>query len=119
MSLIDSLSKEDLDRELTEAELASIAKHLVEWPDKARDLGLSEGDIDDIKHDHHSSKEQKRATMRRWKTINGNRATLRKFVLTAEQSGWEEKVSCDILKQLGYLAGILFVCYLVRELLRF
>ncbi len=83
-SLLDS----ELDRELTERDLASISLHLVNWPDKARDLGLSEGEIDNIRNDHHSTQEQKRAMLRRWRDVYADRATFRELRRIAEQCRW-------------------------------
>ena len=101
MSCLASVPAEDLDRELTDLQLASISKHLVEWPEKARGLGLEEGEIDDIKKDYSSSREQKRAMMRRWKEINGDRATLNSLLTVAEQKGWVN-FSREVIKTLGY-----------------
>ena len=118
MSLLDSLSTED--RELTETELASISRHLVEWPDKARDLGLSEGDIDNIKNDCSTTKQQKRAMMRRWKQMYGDRASLRELARTAVRKGWEEKFTVDVAKEMGSYGadkeGMLNLFSFVRQL---
>ena len=102
MSLLDSIPAETLDRELAEVELASISNHLVNWPDKARDLGLSNGEIDTIKNDHHQdTKGQKRAMMRRWKEVYVDKATLRQLLRIAEKKGWVN-FTREAMKELGY-----------------
>ncbi len=88
-------------RELTGVELASISKHLVDWPDKARGLGLNEGDIDNIKNDYISTKQQKVAMMRRWKEIHGDKATLKELMEIAEKKGWVNFIR-EVKKELGY-----------------
>ncbi len=102
--LLECIPKEDLDRELTGEELASFAKHLVDWPEKARGLGLEESDIDEIREDKNKSRLRKRAVLRRWKEIYGDRATLRELIRIAEQKGWRNFVD-KVGRELGLEDG--------------
>ena len=81
---------EVLGRQFTDHQLADIAKHLLEWEEKAPAFGLSEGEIEDIKEDHkYSHKSQKLSMLRRWKELYGEDANLRNLVIIAEREGWK------------------------------
>ena len=99
-AVIDSIPSEDLDRVLTDMELASVARHLLNWQVKAMDLGLSATDIEDIRANHTNNNQvQKAMMMRKWKDIYGDRATLRNLLGIAERKRWYMRLS---LEELGY-----------------
>jgi hypothetical protein len=82
-------SDEVLDRRLSSRELTIISKHVLVWPDKARLLGLSESEIEDIREDNKNSNEQqKSAMMRRWGEKYGDMATLGSLLDIAKKNGW-------------------------------
>ena len=103
MTSLHSVPDEALDRELSDFEIASISQYFVDWPVKARDLGLDDGDIDNIQRNHQDSyRLQKAVMLRRWKELFGERATLRELVRTAEQRRWGRKFIHDVIEELGY-----------------
>ena len=88
---VSSLSEEALDKKLTERDVSAICKYLLGWQDKARVLGLTDAEIENIREDHKNSNHmQKVAMMRRWEEKNGERATPRRFLEIARQNGWKE-----------------------------
>ena len=99
----DSVPNEVLDQRLGLMDLTKISKHLLEWPDKARILGLTESEIEDIREDHrNSNEEQKSAMMRRWGEKYGDLATLGSLLEIAERNGWVEFVR-DVCEERGYV----------------
>ena len=103
MASLQSVPNQVLDGELSDSQLALVSTHLVDWPEKARGLGLSEGDIDDIREDNKNhNRAQKSAMMRRWKELYGDRATLRNLAEIAEKNVWEESFIYDVLRTLGH-----------------
>ena len=102
-SVLHTVPDQALDGELSTFQLALVSTHLVHWPEKARGLGLSESDIDNIREDNKNyNQSQKSAMMRRWKELYGNRATLRNLAEIAEKNGWEESFIHDVVKSLGH-----------------
>ena len=77
VNMANSLSYESLDKKLTERDVSAICKYLLKWQDKARVLGLTDTEIENIREDHRNSNlMQKVAMMRQWEEKNGERATL-------------------------------------------
>ena len=102
MTYQECIPDEILDRRLTFRELAIISKHILEWPDKARVLGLSESEIENIREDNKNSYEQqKSAMMRKWGEKYGEMATLGSLLDIAERRGWTKYIH-DVCKEWGY-----------------
>ena len=102
--LLRSVPEDDLGERLTEQRLAKISRSLSEWQFKGSILGLTEGEIEDIREDHKNSNEmQKVAMLRRWAKINGPQATLRNLIETSCQNGLE-KFARDVCVNLGYIS---------------
>ena len=102
--LLRSVPLGDLDEHLTEQRLAKISRSLSEWQLKGSILGLTEGEIEDIREDHKNSNEmQKVAMLRKWAKINGPQATLRNLIEASCQNGLEKFVR-DVCVSLGYIS---------------
>ena len=102
--LLRSVPVGDLDEQLTEQRLAKISKSLSNWQLKGSILGLTEGEIEDIKEDHKNSNEmQTVAMLRRWAKINGPQATLRNLIEVSCQNGLE-KFARNVCVSLGYIS---------------
>ena len=103
--LLQSVPVGDLDEQLTELRLARISRSLSEWQLKGTVLGLTEGEIEDIREDHKNSNEmQKVAMLRRWAKINGPQATLRNLIEASCQNGLE-KFARNVCVSLGYISN--------------
>ena len=90
-ALLESIPAEVLDGQFTDAQLADIAKHLLEWEEKAPAFGLTEGEVEDIKQDNkYSHRSQKLSMLRRWRELCGGEANLRNLVTMAERKGWND-----------------------------
>ena len=75
--LLKRIQPEVLDKRFTNEELGIIARQVVNWEEKARGLGLTDSEIDDIRNDYHrNSSMQKSAMMSKWKHKNGFKANL-------------------------------------------
>ena len=102
--LLQSVPMGDLDEQLTELRLARVSRSLSEWQLKGTALGLTEGEIEDIREDHKNSNEmQKVAMLRKWAKINGPQATLRNLIEVSCQNGLE-KFARDVCVSLGYIS---------------
>ena len=102
--LLKSIPADELDKPLTDRKLAIISKSLLKWQLKGTNLGLSEGEIEDIEEDHKNSNEmQKVAMLRRWAKINGPQATLRNLIEASCQNDLE-KFATSFCKRLGYVS---------------
>ena len=102
--LLQLIPASDLDEQLTEQRLANISRSLSEWQLKGIILGLTEGEIEDIREDYKNSNEmQKVAMLRRWAKINGPQATLRNLIEISCQNGLEKFVR-DVCVSLGYIS---------------
>lgn len=101
-SLQSLIPEEELNLVLTREDIASFSKHLVDWAEKARGLGLEEGEIDEIREDYSKSKLKKRAVLTRWREIQGDKATLKELLMTAEQKGWMNFID-KVAQELGYV----------------
>ena len=58
MAYQELIPDEILDGQLTFRDLTVISKHILEWSDKARVLGLSESEIENIREDNKNSRSQ-------------------------------------------------------------
>jgi len=102
--LLQSVPAGDLDERLTEQRLARISRSLSQWQLKGCILGLSEGEIEDIREDYkNSNKMQKVAMLRKWAKINGHQATLRNLIEVSCQNGLD-KFANDVCVTLGYVS---------------
>ena len=98
-----AIPRRELKQRLSNVDLTKISKHLLRWPDKARILGLTESEVEDIREDYRNSNElQKSAMMRRWGEKNGGRANLKVLLAIAERHGWTEFIR-DVCKERGYV----------------
>ncbi len=79
-----------LDKPLTSDELSIIASEVIEWEEKARGLGLTEAEIDNIQNDFRKSKLQKAAMMMRWKEKMAFKATLRELIAISGTHKWHQ-----------------------------
>ena len=103
-SVLEIIPEEVLDKPFTDADLPIMAKHLLEWQEKAAAFGLSEGEIEDIREDHKGSNRiQKLVLLRRWKERNGDRANLRYLFTMAERYHWDDFVD-GVSGEWGYNA---------------
>lgn len=109
--ILKRVPQERLDKEFTERELAAISRYVLEWQAKASALGLTEGEIEDIREDHRNSNEvQKIAMLRRWAQKYGDKATLRELILISGRNKWKKFIH-QVCKELGYpLKGIIDIC---------
>lgn len=102
-SLLVDIPDEALDRQFTEVELTVVAKHLLDWQEKAGGFGLSEGEVEDIREDNkYSNRSQKLTMLRRWKERSGEKANLRKLVMLAERNGWRDFIRAVCI-ELGHV----------------
>ena len=102
MAYQELIPDEILDGQLTFRDLTVISKHILEWSDKARVLGLSESEIENIREDNKNSHEQqKSAMMRKWGEKYGEKATLKSLLDIAEHHGWTKFIH-DVCKEWGY-----------------
>ena len=102
--LLRSVPVGDLDEQLTGQRLAKISKSLLDWQFKGCNLGLTEGEMEDIREDYKNSNEmQKVAMLRRWAKINGPQATLRNLIEVSCQNGLD-KFARDVCVSLGYIS---------------
>ena len=62
-NLLNRIPQDVLDEPLTDQELVTIAKHVLDWPAKASALGLSPGDVETIREDYKNSHEMQKITM--------------------------------------------------------
>lgn len=80
-SPLDHISDEVLKRPFDDIELVVISKHIVNWQQKARKLGLSESEIENIREDQrHSNELQKENMMMKWKAKNAYKANLQQLM---------------------------------------
>lgn len=101
--LLKSIKPEVLDIPFTNHELGVIAGEVVEWEHIARGLGLTKGEIDNIRYDHHkNSKMQKSAMMRIWKEKVAFKATIRSLITISRTNGWYTWIH-DVCIALDYL----------------
>ncbi len=91
LKLLKSIKPAALDKPFTNADLSIIARLVVEWEDKARGLGLTEAEIDNIQNDfYRNSKMQKAAMMRTWKKKMAFKATLRELIAISGKHKWRQ-----------------------------
>lgn len=96
------IPEDALDRPLTSKQLCTIAKHASNWREKAIGLGLEECDIEDIQEDNRGKNRLKKtAMMRRWREINGDRATLRELIMLSQRYHWNKFIAKACM-ELGY-----------------
>ena len=101
-NLVKSIPKEVQDRVFTDQELSLIAHHVVNWRHKALGLGLSDGEIDTIKGDSHSTQMQKCDMMRRWARKCDDKANLRELIRLTRLNHWESSFIQNVCKEFGY-----------------
>ena len=99
---MQSIPDDALDTPLTEQQLAKISRSLSQWQVKGIILGLTEGEIEDIREDYRTNEMQKVAMLRKWAKKNGDQATLRLLIKMACQNDWE-KFARSLCKSLGYI----------------
>lgn len=86
--LLNKIPHKVLDSGLTDEKLKIISDQMLEWQDKAVYLGLSVNDIEDIKVDFKTNKEQKFEMMKMWREKKAYEATLRQLIMISRQHGW-------------------------------
>ncbi len=87
--LLRCVPEDQLDKKLTEQELAKISKRLSEWQVKGSVFGLTEEEMENIKEDYKGSNAmQKVAMLREWAKKNGDHATLRVLIEISCDNGW-------------------------------
>ena len=106
VKLLKGIPQQDLVKPLSDKQLSVIAHEVLEWQAKAIDLGLSEGEIENIREDHKNSHLLQKITMlRTWRAKNGDRATLRKLIMVSQKHGWSSKFIKSVCKKLNYSQG--------------
>ena len=77
-----------LDTVVTDKDVAIIARdHLVKWEDISPFLDLKHVTDKDIRRTPGGYKEQKKALLKEWKSLHGDRATFRVLIEAAEEAG--------------------------------
>ena len=103
-NLMKTIPLEVQERVFTNQQLGLIADHVLEWPHKARGLGLSESEIEDIREDNKfSTRLQKCAMLTKWAEKYGDRANLKELVSIAKQNHWDTKFIQNMCRELGYI----------------
>ena len=98
----EPIPDELLVKQLTPGELTAASSHLVEWPEKARLLGFTSAEIENITKDNEFSLEQqKEVMMRKWGKKYGEMATLGGLLEIAERNGWIEFYQ-DVCSEWGF-----------------
>ena len=77
-----------LAKSLDPSDLTRISEFLLEWPNKARLLGLTESEIENIREDNSTNALRKSAVLRRWSWKYGEEATLGSLLEIADSKGW-------------------------------
>ena len=102
-NLMKTIPQDVQERVFTSKQLVLIADHVLEWPLKARGLGLSESEIENISEDHKgNTRMQKCAMLTKWAEKYGDRANLKELVFIAKQNRWDVKFIRNICRELGY-----------------
>lgn len=101
--LLRRIPEDQLNKKLTEQQLAKISKRLSEWQVKGSVFGLTKEEMEDIKEDHKYSNEmQKVAMLRRWAMKNGDQASLRVLIEMSCDNGWTDFAENACIS-LGYI----------------
>ena len=79
-------------QQLLAKDLAALSALVEEWPNKARVLGFSETDIEDIIVDNATNRLRKSAMMVKWGEMQGDKATLGNLLAIAKQNDWRELI---------------------------
>lgn len=82
-------SKEDelLDQQITNENIANIAKLLVSWEKLAPYLDITEAEEEEIRQDCQFYMEKKIGVLRKWRDKKANSATYQHLIQAAEKSG--------------------------------
>ena len=97
----DVLPSDLLGKSLDSRYLTMISEFLLEWPNKARLLGLTEGEIENIREDNPTNALRKSAVLRRWSRKYGEEATLEALLETADRNRWGDFIQ-DVCELLGF-----------------
>ena len=84
----DALPADLLERPLGTQDLTRISEFLLEWPNKARLLGLTDSEVENIREDNSTNELRKSAVLRRWSRKFGEEATLEGLLEIADRNGW-------------------------------
>lgn len=91
--------KMSVDRLLLAKDLVSLSAHVKDWPNKARVLGFTEGEIEDILVDNANNRLRKSAMLVKWGEMQGEMATLGNLLDIAKHNDWRELIHGITIEQ--------------------